>query len=310
MNRTPGAKNVNLPPLEHLRVFEAAARLGNFTAAALELNLTQATVSQRIKILEEHLGTQLFERQPRGVTLTLAAEAFVPHVRSSFSALSRAAIDVFGSDRRRVAIAAPGSAILLWIIPRLDLVNRNFPNTTIRFVTVYRDADYETALADFDVRFGYGGWPGRVCKQLFPETLAPVASPELARYWPNWREAPFISLAGPRKGWHEWAVETGSEPPSGTEIKFDSFLQVRDAALRGLGVMLGSLALLEDDLRAGRLLRLNGPALSMRQAHWLTWAANDLSQRQIAAFCSALMADEPQKRQSDTNALETSPRQT
>lgn len=286
----PQPNVVKLPPLEWLRVFEAAARLGNFTAAAAELNLTQATVSQRIKLLEEHLGTILFERLPRGVALTLAAEAFVPHVQSSLSALSRAATDVFGSDRRRIAIAAPGSALLLWIIPRLDRIMWNLPNTTIKFVTVYRDPDYDTAVADFDVRFGYGVWPGRGSKPLFPEVLSPVMSPELARQWPDWREAPVISLAGPRNGWHEWAVETGSEPPGAADILFDSFLQVREAALRGQGVMLGSLALLDGDLRAGRLIRVDGPALTMRQNHWLTWAVDDLPQRQIDAFCNALTA--------------------
>src|SRR5690242_13538587 len=56
-----------LPPLTALRVFEAAARLGGFTAAALELNVTPGAVAQQIRKLEEWLGCELFERTAQGV---------------------------------------------------------------------------------------------------------------------------------------------------------------------------------------------------------------------------------------------------
>lgn len=280
----------SLPPLEWLRAFEAAARLANFTAAAMELKITQAAVSQRIRLLETQLGTKLFERLPRGVILTLAGEAYAPHVQASLTALARATTDVFGADRRRITIAAAGSAMLLWIVPRLDRLKQSVPRATIKFVTVYREPDYVTAQADFDVRFGYGVWPGRDSRLLFPETLAPVAAPELVKNWPDWRSAPAISLAGPRHGWLEWSVETGNIPPRASDVRFDSFLQVREAALRGQGVMLGSLALLEHDLAEGRLIRLDGPAVTMRQGHWLTWAEHDLPQRLVVAVGDALSA--------------------
>jgi LysR family glycine cleavage system transcriptional activator len=279
-----------LPPLEWLRAFDAAARLDNFTAAATELKITQAAVSQRIRLLETQLGTKLFERLPRGVTLTLAGEAYAPHVQASLTALARATTDVFGADRRRITIAAAGSAMLLWIVPRLEHLRKSVPRTAIKFVTVYREPDYVTAQADFDVRFGYGGWPGRGSRLLFPETLAPVAAPGLLKDWPDWRAAPAISLAGPRHGWLEWSVETGNIPPRASEIRFDSFLQVRDAALRRQGVILGSLALLERDLAEGSLVRLDGPAVTMRQGNWLTWSEHDLPQRLVDAVCGALSA--------------------
>ena len=60
-----------LPPVNSLVVFEAAARLMNFTRAAQELSVTQAAVSRQIQLLEDHLGTQLFQRQPRALKLTL-----------------------------------------------------------------------------------------------------------------------------------------------------------------------------------------------------------------------------------------------
>lgn len=51
------------PPLAAVRVFEAAARHENFTAASVELGMTQAAVSYQIKLLEERLGVPLFRRE-------------------------------------------------------------------------------------------------------------------------------------------------------------------------------------------------------------------------------------------------------
>lgn len=278
-----------LPPLEWLRAFDAAARLDNFTAAATELKITPGCRQPASGCLRRNWGRNSSNGCPAGSRL-LAGEAYAPHVQASLTALARATTDVFGADRRRITIAAAGSAMLLWIVPRLEHLRKSVPRTAIKFVTVYREPDYVTAQADFDVRFGYGGWPGRGSRLLFPETLAPVAAPGLLKDWPDWRAAPAISLAGPRHGWLEWSVETGNIPPRASEIRFDSFLQVRDAALRRQGVILGSLALLERDLAEGSLVRLDGPAVTMRQGNWLTWSEHDLPQRLVDAVCGALSA--------------------
>lgn len=65
-----------LPPLNALRAFEASARLGSFTKAADELNVTQAAISQQVKILEHHLRTELFVREAKGIRLTEAGQSY------------------------------------------------------------------------------------------------------------------------------------------------------------------------------------------------------------------------------------------
>jgi len=76
-----------LPPLEWIRAFEAAARCGSFTAAAAETGITQSAISQRIGQLEKSLGTALFVRQPRSITLTVGGEAWLPHVQSALGTM-------------------------------------------------------------------------------------------------------------------------------------------------------------------------------------------------------------------------------
>jgi len=264
-----------LPPLEWLRVFEAAGRSGSFTAAAGELGLTQAAVSQRMRNLEARLGVRLFLRRPRGIELTADGEAYLPHVQSALTALTRNTADLFGAPRRKVTIATPSSVAQLWIAPRLPALGHVLPNLQVSFGTVQRPADYEVIDADFEVRFGGGAWPGRRAVRLFDEVLAPVAAPSLLKGAPggaeNWRRLPQIAVAGPRDGWREWAAAAGTAPPRAPSLRFDTFVQALAAALAGAGVLLASLALVESPLRNGALRRLPEPETRMETAYWLAW---------------------------------------
>ncbi|MFY9240813.1 MAG: LysR family transcriptional regulator [Roseovarius sp.] len=112
-------KRDRLPPLEWIRAFEAAARLGSFTAAAEDVGLTQAAVSQRIGQLEKHLGTPLFNRRARAISLTVEGEAWVPHVRLALEGLRDSTEGVFGTGHRRLTLSASQTIIDLWLLPRL-----------------------------------------------------------------------------------------------------------------------------------------------------------------------------------------------
>ena len=81
---------MRLPPLNALRVFEAAARHLSFTRAAAELHVTQAAVSHQIKLLEDDLGVPLFRRMHRALLLTDEGQQLLPSVRAAFDELSTA----------------------------------------------------------------------------------------------------------------------------------------------------------------------------------------------------------------------------
>ncbi|MEQ8355423.1 MAG: LysR substrate-binding domain-containing protein [Kiloniellaceae bacterium] len=279
----------SLPPLEWLRVFEAAARCGSFTAAANELGLTQAAVSQRMQNLELRLGVRLFLRKPRGIDLTADGEAYLPHVQSALTALLRSTADLFGAPRRRILIATPSSVAQLWIAPRLAVLTRDLPNLQIALSTVQRPSDYEATGADFEVRFGTGSWPGRRAARLFGEVLAPVAAPALCRdTTPDWRRLPQIAVAGPRDGWREWAAAAGVAPPRPPSLRFDTFVQALAAATAGAGVLLASLALIEPQIRFGTLRRLPEPETRMETAYWLVWPDSDAGYLERETIISAL----------------------
>lgn len=281
-----------LPPLEWLRVFEAAARLENFSNAARELGLTQAAVSQRIRNLEVRLGKPLFTRLPRGVELTVEGEAYAPHVRSALTGLTRCTADLFSTQKHEITIAASASMISHWITPRLPKLISRLPDLKVSMVTVHRANDFSGASADFEIRFGDGNWPDQGAVKLFDEILAPVAAlSSVGRSPKDWRSLPTIALSGPRHGWLDWAEATKSEPPRTPSLRFDTFSQALNAAALGQGVLLASLALVERELSAGKLIRLPEACFRMEDGYWLTWSATEAAYKNHSTIVGALQGN-------------------
>ncbi|WP_288192347.1 LysR family transcriptional regulator [uncultured Phyllobacterium sp.] len=264
-----------LPPLEWIRVFEAAGRLGSFTAAANELGLTQAAVSQRIKNLEQQLGAQLFNRRARGVILSIQGESWLPHVQAALNQLLHSTANLFELPRRKVTIAASSSVIELWIVPRLRGIAQQLPHVQLSFETIQHLPDYDRSEADFEIRFGEGSWPGRDAERLYAEELAPVASPALLKEAAgNWETLPRIATSGPRDGWRDWSLATGADIQTAPTLRFDTFVQALRAAEAGAGVLLGSLPLCDGAIQAGSLVCLADRVLRMEAGYWINWPRN------------------------------------
>ncbi|MFM0604766.1 LysR family transcriptional regulator [Paraburkholderia sediminicola] len=277
-----------LPPLEWVRVFEAAGRLGSFTAAANELGLTQAAVSQRIRNLETRLGAPLFDRQARGVALSMQGEAWLPHIQAAFGQLLGSTANLFESPRQKITVAASASVIELWIAPRLPAITAALPNVQLTFETVQRLPDYGMADADFEIRFGDGLWPERRAKRLFTEELAPLAAPALlGKRKSGWEHLPLIATSGPRVGWRDWHAANGTSLPPVPSFRFDTFVLALRAAEAGAGVLLGSLPLCELALASGNLKRLTKNTLAMEHTYWITWPATvpDYAEHQKLIDC-------------------------
>src|SRR5262245_59380505 len=111
-------KDLHLPPLDLIRVFEAAARTLSFTRTAEELCLTQSAVSRQIRALEEHLGVPLFERRPRtlaltehGLALHRTATEVLERLRETMSRLRSEAATP------HLTVTTTGGFASLWLIP-------------------------------------------------------------------------------------------------------------------------------------------------------------------------------------------------
>jgi DNA-binding transcriptional LysR family regulator len=261
-----------MAPPEWLRTFEAAARRESFTAAARDLGLTQAAVSQHVRKLEASLGRALFRRLPRGVELTADGAAYLPHVREAFEALARATHDLFVVERgRAIRIAAPASIATLWLAPRLRHFLVTHPRLSLAVAAIHRPADYDAEQAELEIRFGDGAWPEREAQLLLPERLTPVCAPALLDppSAGGWASLPLLGLAGGRAGWSEWCMAAGMPLPTAPRLRFDTLVTALAAAKAGAGVLLASLPLVEAEITSGALVRLSPHEFYAAASHWL-----------------------------------------
>ncbi len=248
-------RQFKLPPLEWIRAFEAAARCGSFTLAAAEIGITQSAVSQRIGQLEKLLGTNLFVRNARSITLTVEGETWLPHVQSALESVRDSSEALFGAERNRLTVSASQSVIDLWLLPRLNQLSQIAGGQLAIQTMVLGTQD--VPLDDvIRIRYGVGDWPHAYKLPLYSERIAPMASPELAKTVGDWTQWPRIACSGPRPGWQAWAAQFGVATTPVPHLRFDTFASGLAAARAGMGVLLGSVPLSQSDVDAGRLVLL------------------------------------------------------
>ena len=265
-------------PLEWVRAFEAAARLGSFTAAAAETGLTQSAISQRIANLEARLGAQLFVRQARQIGMTPEGEAWLPHVQAALTGLRDSSESLFGVARNRLTISASASITELWLVPRLTEVSKA-TGAQIRVKTMIVSKGATSDDDAFRVRYGSGDWSATYKLPLYDEVLAPVVAPQVLAKG-DWQDLPRISVSGPRPGWQRWCEHTGASSTPVAQLQFDTFSSGLAAAREGLGVLLASLPLVQADLTAGRLQRVGDQTLPHHETYWLLAGSERVSRRQ------------------------------
>lgn len=267
----------SLPPPGWLLTFATAARCGSFTAAAAELNLTQAAVSLQIRKLEGFLRIPLFERRARSIVLTEHGAAYLPHVDSAFTRLRDSTRELFAPPKSLeiVSISLPVSFATLWLAPRMADLGAVLPSLRLLLSTIHLPDDYERNVADLEIRYGQvDDWPGREALRLTVESLIPVAHPRLAQHegtGPNraWLNLPRLTVVGTRELWPAWFAAAKLTPPRAEPHRFDSFVAALAAAESGAGVLLGSRPLIDASLAAGRLKALDETALTTERGHHL-----------------------------------------
>lgn len=156
-----------LPPLNALKAFEAAARHLSFTKAAEELFVTQAAISHQIKTLEEYLGLKLFRRRNRSLSLTEDGQGYYQEIRSIFSAICDATERLMARNAKgTLTITMPPGFAIQWLVPRLMQFSQLHPEIDVRIKAV--DQDEGTLIDDVDlaIYYGDGNWPDLLLYKL------------------------------------------------------------------------------------------------------------------------------------------------
>jgi LysR family glycine cleavage system transcriptional activator len=263
-----------LPPLNALRLFEAAGRHLSFKAAAEELAVTPSAVSHAVQGLEDWLGLPLFVRGHRSLALTPAGESYLPEVRTALAHLARATRDLSGRrPAGQVVVSAAPTFALCWLIPALERFRARHPDIEVTLDTSRRLMDLPREGIDVAIRMGTGGWPGVDADLLVRERLVPVCAPALApslRVPEDLGEVPLLHVVGVAEDWAAWARARGAAAlDTSRGPRFDTLQMAWEAAARGQGVALGRLPLVERELAAGRLHAVLEPAVQAQTGYWL-----------------------------------------
>lgn len=302
-----------LPPLNALRAFEAAARHMNISQAANELNVTPAAISHQIRLLEDHIGLPVFVRSGRGLALSDAGAAGLRDLREAFSRLSSAmdAIDSLGEAGILSVSVAPSFAAK-WLLPRLGSFQRAHPEIDVHVSASMSLTDFTKDGIDIAIRYGGGSYSDVTVQKLLQESVIPVCSPEfLSAHGPLQSANDLVGLTllhddSPDNDpscptWEMWLRAAGMPHIDSTRgPRFNQASLVIEAAVLGRGVALAKTALAAQDLRSQRLVQPFASSMAVEFAYYIVAPRAKLNLPKVSHFVAWL----GKQAQSDSQHLE------
>jgi LysR family glycine cleavage system transcriptional activator len=290
-----------LPPLSAVRVFEAAARTENFTAAAAELGLTQAAVSYQVKALEERLGAALFVRERGRARLTALGQRLLPALTQAFDMIEAAFASHKAEDESLLTVTTTHTFANTWLAWRLGEFQLEHADLAVRMTTSNTVVDLRTGDADVAIRAGLGDWPGLEAHKLIESDFTPMASPECIVKFERQigrklepADLPDLPLIGPRdEWWTRWFTDAGvpldGHRPRGG-IRLDSQANEGHAAMAGQGFALLTPFLWRGDVAAHRLVQPFELTSTAGYAYWLAYPPERRMVAKVKRFREWLLA--------------------
>lgn len=279
------------PPMNALRGFEAAARLGSFHQAADELHLTQSAISQQIRSLEAFLEQPLFFRSGRSVSLTDAGQDLysTAQVMLQQLAVGIRRLEQYRKPNQLIVNTTPAFA-RHWLVPRLKSFHRQHPDIDLWLFTTFDPPDMATETVDLAIRDDLSAQTECSLKMLHQDRLYPACHPELLKR----DKAQRTTLHGEREmDWSHWAVLGGANVGQSSHgLNFSDPGLLLDAACDGLGIALVSQLLAQQAQARGLLQPLTEQSVRGPQWAWLIHRDsenNPLTQH----FCEWLLTQLP-----------------
>lgn len=293
-----------LPPLNALRAFDAVVRTGSMAQAAAHLSVTPGAVSQQIRLLEDHVGGPLFDREGRTLTLTEAGRLGAPRVRAAFEELEKAVANMRPSSRRhRLTISVAPSFAGKWLAPRLYRFQEAHPEVEVWISADSTRVDLNEGGVDLAIRYAPEGEALAGAVKLLREEVLPVCSPELLKAGPlrqpqDLAGHTLLHDASPESevDGADWATWLRSRRVKGVSVRggprFNQSALVIDAAVAGRGIALAKRTLAEGDLRSGRLVSLfPDGAAPVRSAYFVLRPLAQAKEESGAAFLAWLQQE-------------------
>ncbi len=282
---------MDLPSMNALRAFEAAARLGSVSRAAGELNLTRSAISHQLRFLERELRTKLVKRDGRGIALTPAGRRYARQVQRAFTLLREPAMEGGSTSLTgTLRVGCVSGFCTYWLCRHIDDFHRLHPDLQLEIVRPAHLADVTGGAAHIYLVFGNGDWPERWVEPVAARDFFPVCSPGLLNKTGSLTDpedlarCTLLHLIDPTD-WGRWlaAARTRSiDPESG--IFFSDIHFVISAAMAGQGVAIGDDLICAQALRQGQLIRPFAINISGTGSYYFVAEHDLVDQPAVVAF--------------------------
>lgn len=286
----------SLPSFEALRVFEVAARHGSFSRAADELHVTHGAVSHRIKSLESHLRSRLFERRSNSMFLTIEGVQLLASVNIAIGEITRG-IERLHESRHMTELTVSLLPFMAarWLIPRLSRFHERHPEIDINIRTSLALASFGSDGVDLAIRYGGGRWHGLRAIKLADEELFPVCSPGF-----NGGRLPstphellkFPLLRDVNLPWAQWFEHVGvhiDEDIRGTSFTDANLLM--QAVIDKQGIALARRSIAAEEIALGRLVQLFDQSVPTAYSHFVVYPEQSEKLRKIIVFRDWLLEE-------------------
>ncbi len=291
-DRRPG-----VPALRSLQAFEALGRCGSVTAAAADLGLTPGAVSQQLRKLEGELGMPLVERQGRGLRLTTWGKLYFDEIAAAFERMRRAQAVVTRArtQEESLVVSCLPSIASKWLARRLFDWQASHPGAQVRLIGTDTEPSFGSDSVDFRISYGARRRRFEHWAELFTDFVTPVCAPALLRRQHIESPSDLLKLRllkiewdaehRPPPDWAAWAAHIGADwSPARGDLAFDLSSAAIDAAVEGHGCALAQIAMIGDEIAAGRLVIPFDRRLPLPEPYFLSWSREALRKPFGAAF--------------------------
>lgn len=302
-----------LPPLNALKAFEAAARHGSFTKAADELHVTHGAISRQVSLLEDWLGTTLFQRGASQIGLTDNGRAYAREITSLLDHLSVVTEQMTAKAApSAITVSAPPTFTMRWLIPRLSTYQRKQTGVEVRLTTSIAPVNFQENHYDIAIRGALEPMTGCDSVPFMTETIVPICHADLVesgglRMPSDLARHTLIRYTTEPYPWSTWFETAGIPEITGANtLQFEQMYFALQAAAEGLGVVLVPLFLVADDIVAGKLCAPFGLHGAMLRHYYANTSPASTHNAVIAGFRTWLVAEGRSTEQAiDTWARET-----
>ena len=246
---------MKLPALSAFRYFDVAAQTQSFVRTAELLNVTHGAVSRQVRLLEESLGVQLFERRNRAIFLTAAGRTLHGTTQSIFEQLEGTVYRLQQQARENVLVLSCEPTIAMkWLIPRLPAFHAVHPDIHLHLVAAGGPIDFSRSGVDLALRRDDFRWDADLHSlKICNEWVGPVCSAHLPLPDDSLDGQRLLHSASRPGAWNTWLRLSGESANGASRTDYEHFYLCIQAAVAGLGVAMASFLMVQDEIDSGQL---------------------------------------------------------